>query len=63
MTEMQMRCEYEKCNKEGGTDYYRLESEKEKGWEDEPIFLCDEHGIGHIPFPNVYPNIISKQNN
>jgi hypothetical protein len=63
MTELKMTCEHPKCKSENGQDYFRLKHEQEKGWEDEPIFLCDEHAKGHIPFPNVYPNVISKQNN
>jgi len=40
---MEMRCEYNGCNSNDGSDYKRLPYEKEMGWEDEPIFLCDEH--------------------
>ena len=61
--ETKMTCEHQACNSGNGRDYFRLKYEQEKGWENEPIFLCDEHSKGHIPFPNIYPNIISKQNN
>lgn len=60
--ELCMICEYPRCNNPKGRDYIRLQDEQEKGWESELIFLCDKHAKGHIPFPDVYPNLISKQN-
>lgn len=44
-----MTCEYENCRSNQGMDYKRLADEKESGWEDEPIFLCDEHAKRHEP--------------
>lgn len=44
-----MTCEYGNCRSNQGMDYKRLAEEKESGWEDEPIFLCDEHAKGHEP--------------
>lgn len=38
-----MRCEYGQCNRTDGKDYPRPKQLSAKGWEDEPIFLCDDH--------------------
>jgi hypothetical protein len=43
-TPIAMCCEHHNCTEQKGNDYKRLPSEEEIGWEDEPIFLCDEHG-------------------
>lgn len=37
-----MLCEYGKCQRKGN-DYVRPSYLSEKGWEDEPIYLCDDH--------------------
>lgn len=44
-----MICEHENCKSEIGKDYVRLPAEQSKGWEEEPIFLCDNHAKSHIP--------------
>lgn len=41
-TELQMSCEYGNCQRKG-RDYIRPKHFEEKGWEDEPIFLCEDH--------------------
>lgn len=44
-----MICEFKGCTKTKGMDYIRIGKEREKGWEDEPIYLCDEHSKNHNP--------------
>ena len=43
-----MKCEHKNCKFSIGKDYIRLPEEFIKGWENEPIFLCDEHSKNHI---------------
>lgn len=42
---MVMACEVIGCTSTEGNDYKRKKAAK--GWEDEPIFLCDEHSEGY----------------
>ncbi len=49
MGKVNMICEHKNCKSEIGKDYVRLPAEQAKGWEDEPIFLCDKHAKGHTP--------------
>ena len=42
-TPIGIQCEHKNCGNTIGKDYKRLPSEIEDGWEDEPIFLCEEH--------------------
>lgn len=42
---MGMTCEANGCNRNHGADYRRKKAPK--GWEDEPIFLCEEHSKGY----------------
>jgi len=38
------------CTCGAGNWYKRLDNDKDgSSWDDEPIFLCDEHAIGHEP--------------
>jgi len=37
-----MQCEYGNCKRKGA-DYIKPKHLKEKGWEDEPIYLCEYH--------------------
>ena len=46
-------CEFPACTCVKGKDYLRLPLEKTPGWENEPIFLCDTHAVGHVPFPGA----------
>jgi hypothetical protein len=46
---LKMTCEHGNCQSQVGRDYKRLPGEIEAGWEDEPIFLCEEHSKGHEP--------------
>lgn len=46
--ELPMQCEHGLCNNDGGKEYHRKKTIK--GWEGEPIFLCDQHSKGYIPF-------------
>lgn len=48
-----MTCEYEGCNSQDGKDYNRIGNHIVKGWEKEPIFLCDEHSNGMVPIGYV----------
>jgi hypothetical protein len=45
-----MRCEHPNCTNTVGKDYKILPSETEDEWDDEPIFLCDEHSEGRELF-------------
>lgn len=40
-----MMCEAPNCNKSHGADYKRKKAPK--GWEDEPIYLSEEHAKGY----------------
>lgn len=42
MPEYKMTCEYASCNR-SGRDYIRPKHLDEKGWEGEPIYLCEDH--------------------
>lgn len=44
-----MTCEHGNCTKTKGKDYVRVGKEREKGWEDEPIYLCDKHAKNRKP--------------
>ncbi len=46
-----MICEAKGCTNNFGYNFLRNETEKYKGWEDEPIFLCNAHSQGHEPHP------------
>lgn len=48
MKPIAMTCEHSGCGSTEGADYTRLPHEQEPGWEDEPIFLCDEHAKGRL---------------
>lgn len=50
-----LTCEYFGCNSNAGMDYKRLPEEKSPGWEDEPIYLCDQHSQGHEPVLKCRP--------
>lgn len=42
---MGMTCEANECTRQHGADYKRKNASK--GWEDEPIYLCEEHAKGY----------------
>ena len=44
--EMEMMCENENCKSTNGKDYVRKGEYSCEGWNDEPVYLCDEHGKG-----------------
>lgn len=49
-----MTCEFGDCTCTVGRDYVRNENDDtEDGWEDEPIYLCDEHKGNHKPINNT----------
>ncbi len=49
-----MKCEHPGCNENKGQDYHRIGEERVQGWEDEPIWLCDEHKGEHIPYTDDF---------
>jgi hypothetical protein len=55
-----MTCEFNGCTKTRGKDYNRTAEEKAKGWEDEPIYLCDEHAAGRMPI-NTDKKLLSSK--
>jgi len=40
--QLSMTCEYGSCNRKNGKDYIRPKGFT-KGWDGEPIFLCEDH--------------------
>lgn len=49
-TPIGMACEHKGCTNTIGKDYKRIPSEIEDGWDNEPIFLCEEHSEGRELF-------------
>ena len=56
-TEVQMCCEFGEaknngsCNNSKVKDYVRTDNDCDgSNWDNEPICLCEEHSIGHIPY-------------
>lgn len=58
-----LKCEFFNCNNMNGKDYKRMDDEIEKGWEDEPIFLCIEHGRNHEAIENQNIQVGLDENN
>lgn len=51
-TPIKMQCEYGNCSCTNGQDY--INPKPEKGWEGEPVFLCEEHAqkLNYLLMPN-----------